>query len=164
MRARDLLPPGYNFIIYDAYRPRPYQQRLWDKVPDENYVSPPWKGSMHTRGLAVDLSIVNAEGAILDMGTPFDFFGEEAHSDYENHPLPVLENRRLLKEAEKISKKHGYYKISCISGVGVREYYKKYGYELVYNEMQKDLSNTELYKTLTISAIAIFFCIMILYS
>lgn len=48
---------------------------------------------------------------------------------------------KLLKEAEKISKRHNYYKISCISGVGVRAFYAKSGYRLVHNEMQKELTN-----------------------
>ena len=37
---------------------------------------------------------------------------------------------RLLKEAEKIAKKKSYKKIVVISGVGVRNYYKKFGYKL----------------------------------
>jgi ELP3 family radical SAM enzyme/protein acetyltransferase len=49
--------------------------------------------------------------------------------------------KKLLKQAEYISRKHGYYKISCISGIGVREYYKKNGYKLNINEMQKELIN-----------------------
>lgn len=36
----------------------------------------------------------------------------------------------LMQKAEEIAKKHGIKKISVISGVGVREYYKKIGYEL----------------------------------
>ena len=48
---------GYGGLkMFDCYRPRPYQKRLWDKMPDSRYVTPPWKGSQHTRGLAVDLS------------------------------------------------------------------------------------------------------------
>jgi D-alanyl-D-alanine dipeptidase len=35
--------------MFDCYRPRPYQQRLWNKKPDSRYVTPPWKGSQHTR-------------------------------------------------------------------------------------------------------------------
>ncbi len=49
--------------------------------------------------------------------------------------------KKLLKEAEKISKRHGYYKISCISGVGVRLFYAKNGYRLNGTEMQKELTN-----------------------
>ena len=66
---------GLGLKMFDCYRPRPYQQRLWDKVPNADYVTPPAKGSMHSRGAAVDLTIVDANGKELDMGTPYDFLG-----------------------------------------------------------------------------------------
>ena len=89
---------GYGgFKMFDCYRPKPYQQRLWDKVPDDRYVTPPWKGSQHTRGLAVDLTIVDKNGNELDMGTPFDTFSEKAHSTYQDLPKNILENRQLLR-------------------------------------------------------------------
>lgn len=90
---------GLGLKMFDCYRPRPYQQRLWDKVPDPNYVMPPAKGSMHSRGAAVDLTLVDAKGNELDMGTTYDFFGVEAHTDYTKLPAKVLDNRRILREA-----------------------------------------------------------------
>jgi zinc D-Ala-D-Ala dipeptidase len=89
---------GLSLKLFDCYRPRPYQQRLWDKVPDPNYVTPPAKGSMHSRGAAVDLTIVDAKGQELNMGTAYDFFGVAAHSDNMNLPADVLNNRKLLRE------------------------------------------------------------------
>ena len=89
---------GLSLKMFDCYRPRPYQQRLWDKVPNPDYVTPPAKGSMHSRGAAVDLTIVDANGRELDMGTPYDFFGAAAHTDYTDLPAKVLTNRRLLRE------------------------------------------------------------------
>ena len=83
--------------MFDCYRPRPYQRRLWDKMPNSNYVTPPWKGSQHTRGLAADLTIIDKEGKELDMGTPFDTFSEKAHSDSKDLPKQVLENRKILR-------------------------------------------------------------------
>ena len=83
--------------MFDCYRPRPYQRRLWDKMPNSNYVTPPWKGSQHTRGLAADLTIIDKEGKELDMGTPFDTFSEKAHSDSKNVSKKVLENRKILR-------------------------------------------------------------------
>jgi D-alanyl-D-alanine dipeptidase len=89
---------GYGGLkMFDCYRPRPYQQRLWDKVPNPNYVTPPAKGSMHSRGAAVDLTIVDKNGKELDMGTPYDFFGVEAHFDYRKLPPAVLSNRRMFR-------------------------------------------------------------------
>lgn len=89
---------GLSLKVYDCYRPRPYQQRLWDKVPNPDYVTPPEKGSMHSRGAAVDLTIVDAAGQELDMGTPYDFFGPEAHYGYTRLSGKVLSNRRLLRQ------------------------------------------------------------------
>jgi D-alanyl-D-alanine dipeptidase len=89
---------GYSLKMFDCYRPRPYQQRLWDKVPNPDYVTNPAKGSMHSRGAAVDLTIVDAKGVELDMGTPYDFFGEKAHTDYTKLSEKVLNNRLLLQK------------------------------------------------------------------
>lgn len=49
--------------------------------------------------------------------------------------------KRLVKEAENIAWCHGYKKISIISGVGVREYYKKLGYSLENTYMVKYFPN-----------------------
>lgn len=65
---------GYSIKVFDCFRPKPYQQRLWDIVPDPDYVTPPNKGSMHSRGLAVDLTIADKNGVDLDMGTAYDFW------------------------------------------------------------------------------------------
>jgi zinc D-Ala-D-Ala dipeptidase len=94
---QSLRKQGLGLKMFDCYRPRPYQQRLWDKVPNPDYVTPPAKGSMHSRGAAVDLTIVNAQGDEMDMGTEYDFFGKEAHFDYTNLSAKVLENRQMLR-------------------------------------------------------------------
>lgn len=82
--------------IFDCYRPRPAQQKLWDITPDENYVTPPSKGSMHNRGLAIDLTLVGADGQELDMGTEYDFFGPAAHTTNMDLPEDVIKNRMIL--------------------------------------------------------------------
>ncbi len=95
---KKLQAKGYGLLMFDCYRPQPYQQRLWDKKPDPNYVTPPAKGSMHSRGAAVDLTIVDKTGKPLNMGTEYDYFGKEAHYDYTKLPETVLKNRKLLRE------------------------------------------------------------------
>ena len=45
----------------------------------------------------------------------------------------------LMKEAEKIAKEKNYKKISVISGIGVRNYYRKLGYRLNKTYMEKFL-------------------------
>jgi D-alanyl-D-alanine dipeptidase len=95
---QELKAQGYGGLkFFDCYRPRPIQWKLWNKVPDPNYVADPRKGSMHNRGAAVDLTIVDAEGKELDMGTDFDFFGPEAHHTYTQHSASIQSNRDLLK-------------------------------------------------------------------
>ena len=49
--------------------------------------------------------------------------------------------KKLVNEAEKIALKNGYKKIAIISGTGVRNYYKKLGYELKDTYMIKNLYN-----------------------
>lgn len=95
--AAELQKKNLRIKLFDCYRPGPVQQRLWDKVPNASYVTPPWKGSQHNRGAAVDLSIVDENGAQLDMGTAFDYFGEKAHHTYTNHSKEIQDNRTLLK-------------------------------------------------------------------
>ncbi len=89
---------GFGLKIFDAYRPASIQKRLWKIKPDERYVANPAKGSMHNRGMALDLTIVDKNGRELDMGTPYDYFGVEAYHDHP-HPNPVVRaNRKLLLE------------------------------------------------------------------
>lgn len=95
--AAELEKKNLGIKLFDCYRPGPVQQRLWDKVPNASYVTPPWKGSQHNRGAAVDLTIVDATGQQLDMGTAFDYFGEEAHHTYTQHSATIQNNRILLK-------------------------------------------------------------------
>lgn len=70
---------GLTIKIFDAYRPPEGQQALWDSCPNADYVTPPEKGSPHTRGVAVDLTLLDDEGNELDMGAEFDEFEDFAH-------------------------------------------------------------------------------------
>ena len=67
--------PGYSLQILDAARPRSVSRKMFEKMKGsafEKYVANPDKGSMHNYGIAVDLTIVDANGKKLDMGfTPF---------------------------------------------------------------------------------------------
>ena len=93
---------GMSLKLYDCYRPRPAQQKLWDIVPDARYVTPPSKGSMHNRGLAVDITLIDKNGIELDMGTEYDFFGQEAYTTNTNLPKEVLKNRKILTKLMNI--------------------------------------------------------------
>ncbi len=95
---RSLQQKGLGLKLYDCYRPLPVQWELWNTVSIPGYVADPRKGSMHNRGSAVDLTIVDAQGQELPMGTAFDFFGPEAHYAYAQLPDSVRQNRILLRE------------------------------------------------------------------
>lgn len=110
--------------LLDCYRPRPIQQKLWDKVPNPSYVTPPKKGSMHNRGRAVDLTLTDENGKELDMGTPFDFFGPRAHHTHTDLPEDILNRRILLKN---IMEENGF---RSIRTEWWHYYYVKGGYEL----------------------------------
>ncbi len=89
---------GYTIKLYDCYRPLDIQKKMWAIVPNPIYVADPKKGSIHNRGGAVDLTLVDKDGNELDMGTPFDHFGEEAAHSYQNLPPNVIANRKLMRE------------------------------------------------------------------
>jgi D-alanyl-D-alanine dipeptidase len=94
-----LTKKGLGLKFFDCYRPAPYQEKLWSVMPDPRYVAPPEKGSNHSRGQAIDLTIVNLDtGEELNMGTTYDFFGREAHPGYQKLPKDILGNRRLLSD------------------------------------------------------------------
>ena len=96
---------GYRIQLFDCYRPLDIQKRMWKIVSNPEYVADPAKGSIHNRGGAVDITLVDADGKELDMGTSFDFFGPEAGHDFDNLPDEVKENRLLLK---RIMQKSGF--------------------------------------------------------
>jgi len=108
LKAHQILQKqGLGLKMFDCYRPRPIQWKLWNKVPNPKYVADPRKGSMHNRGAAVDLTIVNKNGEELDMGTEYDYFGKEGWTFYEDLPEEVLKNRKLLRETlGKVNLKH----------------------------------------------------------
>ncbi len=92
-KASKALPDGLAFMIYEAYRSRQQQQRLWDpvyaKLQHENpewsagdvyteasrRISPPdGFGSGHQAGAAVDITLATLDRQPLDMGTGMNKF------------------------------------------------------------------------------------------
>ncbi len=102
----ELAKHGLGLKIWDAYRPWQAQCKFWELVPDEMYVSDPRKGGRHTKGTAIDVTLVDlATGEELEMPTEFDDFTVKAHSTYADLTPQVLANRSLLKN---IMEKHGF--------------------------------------------------------
>lgn len=89
--------PYYSLVIFDGVRPRSIQLRMWDTMnlaasERSKFVSNPRNGSLHNFGAAVDLSIIDENGILLDMGTTYDYFGELA---YPREELRMLDEGKL---------------------------------------------------------------------
>lgn len=84
------------FLIFDAYRPTEAQWKLWEHTPDPNFLADPAKGSPHSRGAAVDLTLIDAAGNALDMGTAFDAFTVLSHHGNLEVSPQAQANRLLL--------------------------------------------------------------------
>jgi D-alanyl-D-alanine dipeptidase len=93
----EFMKKGYKIKIFDCYRPLDIQKRMWEIIPNPEYVANPSKGSIHNRGGAVDITLVDSTGKELDMGTTFDFFGIEASHNYKNISQQIKTNREVLK-------------------------------------------------------------------
>lgn len=86
---------GLRLRIYDAFRPSEAQWKLWEHTPDPHFLADPAKGSPHSRGVAVDLTLTHSLGAPLDMGTEFDAFTTRSH--HANTDIsPLAQKNRLL--------------------------------------------------------------------
>lgn len=86
---------GLRFRIYDAFRPLEAQWALWRVAGASDYVADPRRGGPHTRGVAVDLTLLDGDGRPLDMGGPFDELNPNAWHDAPVAPA-AQRNRHLL--------------------------------------------------------------------
>src|SRR5687768_12562356 len=82
--------PGLELVVLDALRPQRVQERRWKQLEGtglEIYLAPPERGSIHSFGMAVDITLATRGGAELDMGTPFDDLSELSHPVFEDQFL-----------------------------------------------------------------------------
>ena len=87
---------GYGIIIFDAYRPTEAQWTLWNHTPDPDFLANPERGSPHSRGVAVDLTLCDADGNALDMGTAFDAFTPLSHHGNKEVSAQAQQHRHIL--------------------------------------------------------------------
>ncbi len=87
---------GYRLKIFDAFRPRESQQKLWNFFPSSEFLAPPSKGSPHSRGVAIDLTLLSKDGNELDMGTEFDEFSKLSYHGSKQISSEALKNRSIL--------------------------------------------------------------------
>ena len=125
-----LRPRGLRLRIYDCYRPARAVAHFMRWLDDEAdiatkpayyprlakadlrgaYIAPV---SGHSRGATVDLTLLQcdetgAECRPLDMGTPFDFFGEEANTASPSATVAQQRNRHVLLDAMAAAGFHNY--------------------------------------------------------
>lgn len=122
LNALDFLPEEYGVIIWDVYRPRTVQAKLFDWMRDEirvkspelneednydvakKYMSPPSAVGdtycpPHLSGGAIDLTLYDMlSGKELDMGTSFDDCSLRAHTDYFTMKTPLTPEEDLIKQ------------------------------------------------------------------
>ena len=120
----ELIPHGLGLKFFDGYRPQRavHQFVRWAKdVQDtlmkaqfypnirksqlfkEQYIA---SRSGHSRGSSIDLTLIDFNTCTaLDMGSPYDFFGEISYLSYKNLTAEQLANRKLLNS---LMVKHGF--------------------------------------------------------
>ena len=101
--------PDVGLLVLDALRPQRVQEQLWAALQGTDllgYLANPVRGSIHSFGMAVDITLVDRSGNELDMGTPFDDLSERSHPALEDTMLArgelsaeQIANRRLLRDA-----------------------------------------------------------------
>jgi len=88
---------GLRIRILDAFRPVEAQFILFAACPDPIYMADPRTGSHHNRGVAVDLTLVDAKGTPLAMGTEFDTMSPLSAHNAADLTEPGITNRALLR-------------------------------------------------------------------
>lgn len=87
---------GFKIKVFDAFRPQSAQERLWQVCPNPDYVADPKIGSNHTRGVAIDLTLISRRTEEeLDMGTPFDTMDARSHHFYKGLPEEQMQINRM---------------------------------------------------------------------
>jgi D-alanyl-D-alanine dipeptidase len=92
---------SYRLKIWDAYRPQNAQNQLWEATRNNSYVADPKDGigSLHTRGAAVDATLVDASGHDVAMPTDFDNFTPAALLYYHGSSAVVKSHLNVLQRA-----------------------------------------------------------------
>ena len=87
---------GLRFRVFDAFRPSEAQWVLWNHTPDPDFLADPRRGSPHSRGAAIDLTLIDGAGRELEMGTAFDAFTPKSHHGNTGISAAAQRNRHTL--------------------------------------------------------------------
>lgn len=90
---------GFKLKVFDGYRPFSDHARLWELAPDKSFWADPENGSRHSRGAAVDCTLVTLDGQDVEMPTGFDDFTHRAHRSYQGASDAALRHRAVLEAA-----------------------------------------------------------------
>jgi D-alanyl-D-alanine dipeptidase len=99
LAAQALRKRKLRLVARDCWRPASAHEALWKAHPHSGSVADPARGSLHQRGVAVDLGLATLEGKPAPMPTELDAFGPEAAADAPLPPGPARDNRQALEEA-----------------------------------------------------------------
>ncbi|HUJ26757.1 MAG TPA: M15 family metallopeptidase [Myxococcales bacterium] len=99
LAARRLRKLGLRLVAWDCTRPQAVQEELWRIHPHPGAVADPARGSLHARGVAVDLSLADLQGRPAPMPTGFDDFGPQAFADAAMPDGPARRDRDALEAA-----------------------------------------------------------------
>ena len=97
--ARTLRAQGFRVVAYDCWRGPRAQRALWKAHPHPGAVADPSRGSLHERGVAVDVALADLAGRPLEMPTGFDDFGPAAAADAPLPDGPAKAHREALRAA-----------------------------------------------------------------
>jgi len=86
-------------VAWDCARPHRAQVELFRAHPEPGSVADPARGSLHERGVAIDLGLADASGRLVELPTEHDAFGPAAHADAPLPAGPAREHRDALREA-----------------------------------------------------------------
>ncbi len=84
--------PGHRLLVLDALRPQRVQEAIWRDVagtPAARYFANPERGSIHSFGMAVDVTLRDAAGGELAMGSGFDEMTLASHPCLEAEQLAL---------------------------------------------------------------------------
>ena len=109
--------PGLRMVGLDALRPQRVQEAIWRDIagtPAEHYFAHPERGSVHSFGMAVDVTLRDSAGRELGMGSGFDEMTLASHPALEADQLAAgaitrehVAARELLRGAMAAGGFHG---------------------------------------------------------
>ena len=94
---------GFGLKIWDGFRPVAAQHAIWSHFNRLGFVADPddGRGSLHSWGLAVDVTLLDAGGHDLAMPSGFDVFAPVASGIYRGSNPEIARNLRLLQAVMK---------------------------------------------------------------